>query len=209
MSTNSQSVAIPAKELRIRNHINMIVAEGVTHFYPIDYIRPFNQEGKLVVEIHRTPFEFKPDQLVQVRVSSLFRDQRQKITGITAIRRVEEKRQEGKVLRTYKADGRKDGEGELTLRRDAKLKVFEIVSWPAWLPRLDASIRHGIEFCKSWQTVERVMSSFTGGLVISGTARYAEEAAYANDPRRLMGHAEIATKKENRNHEREEEALQV
>lgn len=199
---NINTVIVKASDLQQRNQIHMNLVEGdATHFFPIDRIQLL--DGKIVCEIHNTKFPFDPEQLVQVKPSSLFRDQRQKISGIDAVRRTDQSRPEGKVQRTYKADGK---EGEVILRRNTKLKMFEIGAWPAWLPKLDSQVRHAFEFSKSWPMAERLLSALTGAMVESGDKRFIEDGGFAFDPRLSSG-AENAQKRENKLHAHEAETL--
>lgn len=167
---HNDDIPIAAATLRARNEINMVISQNANLHFPIDRLQV--QPDKVIADIHGEKFEWKPDFLVAVRSSSLFREQKRLLFGLEQIRRIDDSRKNKMVTRTYEAPGK---DGHMVLERNTKLKIIRVVLWPDWMPRLDVHLRHGIEFSKTWYGAERIISAITGAALHSGSKHHDHE----------------------------------
>jgi hypothetical protein len=183
MDNNIIPTVMLAGELQPRNRIHMqlgapqtaYATSRMTHYFPIDAIQ--YEGSRVVCSIHGTSFKFDANQFVEVHPASLTRDQVHAKVGLGAITRTEQSREDGKPTRHYTVEGHEE---QIVLQRDSQLKVFNVVSWPSWMPALDHQRRHAIEFASNWTRVERVVSAITGSPLTSGKYTFTESPDSVN-----------------------------
>lgn len=160
---------VKAKQLRHGNRVKMdLIGSESSLFFPVE--SPQLIDGKISCTIHKTKFEFDPEQDFMVMDKFLGREQLRSKYRIDNITFYGEDKVKGEKKKVREYVGRMlDGNNQtlsILIERDTGRKFFNIVQLPSWMPN-DAEIKRDLIMAKSWKAVEKILYAHTGADVHS------------------------------------------